>query len=670
MQHRLVAVALCAAGPLALSALSSHHPAPHRAATTARADSSSCAAPAPTDSLPIPAAVPNDNRLAAGVRSSGALRLELEVRMARWCPDGDRRPAPIDIAAFAAAGGAPRIPGPLIRVRAGTRITVRLRNRLATRSIIVHGLRTHPAAAGDTIRVAAGAVRSVTFDAGAPGTYYYWGALADSVTVDAREGIDSQLTGALIVDPATGPIAPDRVFVIGMFAFPGDSTSTPRRPTRFGAVINGLSWPYTERFDLAVGDTVHWRWINATAANHPLHLHGFFFRIDARGTEGRDTAYTPERRRSVVTERMDEGSTMTMTWGPARPGNWVLHCHIRAHAAVDWFWGLTDSARAHAHPGAEMPAGRMNDMAGLVLGIRVRPRPPMVASNAKPMVKATSAMKPLLAAIPAEPVHRIRIVIGPSAGSDTVVRIASTLEDPGWVAGRDTGSYPGPLVLLERGKPAAITVVNELPQPTVVHWHGIELESYYDGVAGWSGDSTRTTPVIAPHDSFVARMTPPRAGTFMYHAHMQSTTQVGDGLYGPIVVLGEGERWDPSSEVIWMVGGRDLRAGYALTLDGRHAPPPLLLALGHRYRVRIANISEDNTGDIALLADSVPVEWRPLAKDAARLPAAYTASRPARVRTSVGETYDFELVPRRAGELRLEVRNTGHLQAVQRVYVR
>src|SRR4029077_15816230 len=45
-----------------------------------------------------------------------------------------------------------------------------------------------------------------------------------------------------------------------------------------------------------------------------------------------------------------------------------------------------------------------------------------------------------------------------------------------------------PLVLT-RGEPAEIKVVNRLKEPTTVHWHGIELESYYDGVPGWSGTS-------------------------------------------------------------------------------------------------------------------------------------------------------------------------------------
>jgi FtsP/CotA-like multicopper oxidase with cupredoxin domain len=51
---------------------------------------------------------------------------------------------------------------------------------------------------------------------------------------------------------------------------------------------------------------------------------------------------------------------------------------------------------------------------------------------------------------------------------------------------------PGTPLVLVRGETAAITVINRLPEATTVHWHGMELESVYDGVAGWSrtGDHT------------------------------------------------------------------------------------------------------------------------------------------------------------------------------------
>src|SRR5215217_9307051 len=70
-----------------------------------------------------------------------------------------------------------------------------------------------------------------------------------------------------------------------------------------------------------------------------------------------------------------------------------------------------------------------------------------------------------------------------------------------------------PTLLLKRGEPVSITVVNELPEATAVHWHGIELESYFDGVADYSGHARHVAKAIAPGDSFVARFTPPRSGT-------------------------------------------------------------------------------------------------------------------------------------------------------------
>jgi FtsP/CotA-like multicopper oxidase with cupredoxin domain len=44
----------------------------------------------------------------------------------------------------------------------------------------------------------------------------------------------------------------------------------------------------------------------------------------------------------------------------------------------------------------------------------------------------------------------------------------------------------GPPILLSQGEPVSITVHNRLPVATSVHWHGIELDSYYDGVAGFA----------------------------------------------------------------------------------------------------------------------------------------------------------------------------------------
>src|SRR5215218_9462468 len=71
----------------------------------------------------------NDNRRPAGTLRNGVLSVQLEARVASWHPDGDKAPG-ADIFSFAEAGEAAQIPGPLLRVVAGTRVTGTLRNAL------------------------------------------------------------------------------------------------------------------------------------------------------------------------------------------------------------------------------------------------------------------------------------------------------------------------------------------------------------------------------------------------------------------------------------------------------------------------------------------------------------------------------------------------------------
>ena len=97
----------------------------------------------------------------------------------------------------------------------------------------------------------------------------------------------------------------------------------------------------------------------------------------------------------------------------------------------------------------------------------------------------------------------------------------------------DSIRIPGSPLILTKGEPVRITVHNRLTIPISVHWHGIELDSYFDGVGGFSGAGKRIAPMIAPRDSFVVRFTPPRAGTYMYHVHGERGEELASGLYAP-----------------------------------------------------------------------------------------------------------------------------------------
>lgn len=92
------------------------------------------------------------------------------------------------------------------------------------------------------------------------------------------------------------------------------------------------------------------------------------------------------------------------------------------------------------------------------------------------------------------------------------------------------GSAPGPEIRLPRGARLERRLVNDLPQSTSVHWHGIRIDNAMDGVPGL------TQEAVAPGGAFDYAFRLPDAGTYWYHSHNRSTEQVARGLYGPLIV--------------------------------------------------------------------------------------------------------------------------------------
>lgn len=576
----------------------------------------------------LPAVQSNDNRTPAGTLHGDTLVLHLAVQMAIWHPESDTGPS-VEVAAFSEAGKAPTIPAPLIRVRPGTVIVATVRNALTDSTIAVHGLVTRPATQDDSLFLRPGDSATVRFLAGAPGTYLYTAVLGkrDYTLFNLHER--EQLGGAFVVD-SPGGAPPDRVMVINIWSDPIDSNNS-----RNALTINGRSWPYDERISATMGDTVRWRVINASNREHPMHLHGFYYQVAARGGMLRDTAYVPDDRRMVVTESMLRFTTMTMSYVPNRPGNWLFHCHIGFHVVPQ---------TARLDPVAAGNHDRMSDdprrhMAGLVVGIAVRPSPEW---------RKPARIQP----------RQMRLFIDEGTPRGRAKRALGFVLQRGPASpAPDSVELPGSVLVLTRGQPTDIVVVNRLRESAAIHWHGIELESWSDGVAGWSGeDSTHTAPSIQPGDSFVARLTLRRAGTFIYHTHMNDIEQLTAGLYGAIVVLEPGQRFDPETDHLFVGGwdGPDPLHPHRV-LNGDSLPPPLVVRAGVTHRMRFITIGAAGPFPYSLLHDSTPVTWRALAKDGAELPPSQRTMRPAAMQyVDVGETYDFEWRPD-PGEYELRV---------------
>jgi FtsP/CotA-like multicopper oxidase with cupredoxin domain len=219
----------------------------------------------------------------------------------------------------------------------------------------------------------------------------------------------------------------------------------------------------------------------------------------------------------------------------------------------------------------------------------------------------------------------------------------------------DSITTPGAPIILTRGQLARITVVNHLPDTTAVHWHGMELESYYDGIAGMSGTPGRLAPAIAPGDSFVAEMRPPRAGTFIYHTHIRDIRQLSLGMYRALLVLLPGERYDPATDHVVFLSLGGIGDSAQLLVNGAADPRPIVLRAGIPQRLRFIAMLPAGKGEVRLVRGSSLERWRPVGKDGAEVPAPRAVVGPARVAISVGETYDFAYTPPAPGMLRLEI---------------
>lgn len=114
---------------------------------------------------------------------------------------------------------------------------------------------------------------------------------------------------------------------------------------------------------------------------------------------------------------------------------------------------------------------------------------------------------------------------------------------------------PGQTLRVTAGETLALTLVNQLPQPTTLHWHGIRLRNDMDGVPGI------TQPAIKTGEAFDYRFTAVNPGTYWVHPH--TGVQLDRGLYAPLIVEDPKEplKYDKEWIVVlddWLdgVGGR------------------------------------------------------------------------------------------------------------------
>ena len=593
----------------------------------------------------LPAVAANDNTVAGGKLERGVLRLSLVARRGLFYPDGPGTLG-LPIEAFGEVGKPLQIPGPFLHVPVGTRIDATIRNEL-DHELTVRGLATSAERLTSFVQIRAHATRRISFVVDRAGAYGYYGS-DNGEPIDARIFADAELSGAIVVEASKAPSL-DHVFVLGLYAPVKMKDGSPNFMYLL-ETINGRSFPATERLTYERGHHVRWAVFNASSMNHPMHLHGFYYRLDSPDSYDQ------------VTHAFFPGEAEELSWTADRAGSWMFHCHIDDH--ITRHAPLRDMLAGKADPSLTISKRfhlANEPMGGMVIALRVLPRhgDRTAAETGSPrrLGLTIEAHDQLHEPYPDLPKDTLLLTDGPQ-----------TIESRGNL---------GPPIVLTRGQPVAIAVTNRTREQTSVHWHGIALrDSYFDGGSGMGMPmpGERISPPIDPGATFVARFTPPDAGTFMYHAHMDDGWQLAEGADGLLIVMPPGEVFDPTTDHMVMISESYEKAGAPLVaIGGSLTPEPISMMVGVPQRLRFAELSLSGENLVISLLDASHVlRWTPIAKDGRDLPIRLQREADATQALTIGETRDFRFTPQHPGTLTLgvyDLDNNGMLVGTQRIDV-
>ena len=226
------------------------------------------------------------------------------------------------------------------------------------------------------------------------------------------------------------------------------------------------------------------------------------------------------------------------------------------------------------------------------------------------------------------------------------------------IGGRDAWTYdgtvPGPELRVRQGDRLRVTLVNRLPASTTIHWHGVPgLPDAEDGVAGI------TQQAVAPGHSMTYEFVAAAAGTYWYHSHQDTGSQLARGLFGALVVEPAA---GPNEERDYAVVLHESAAGIAANGAAELRVPA---RPGERVRLRVVDAIAPGMDGSPEAPALLGAPYRVVALDGRDLDQPQLIG-PQRVQVGMGQRADLVFTMPAAGAVRLvDTEPQGHSSGVQ-----
>ena len=315
-----------------------------------------------------------------------------------------------------------------------------------------------------------------------------------------------------------------------------------------------------------------------------------------------------------------------------KPGTYTFYCSIPGHREVGMQGTITvgdgkAGAATQGSPSSQASpasAAGMADMPGMISHATTMQAEQKGLQEMTPTIQGDYKVFNLTAGV-------VQWEVLPEVKDEKTGKVTSpAVKDEAWVY---NGQMPGPVIHVKEGDKVKVNFKNDLPEPSVIHFHGPTLPNQMDGVADV------TQPPVKPGDSFTYEFVAQPAGTYVYHTHHNTATQEPKGLYGVLIIdpkpgsaeaIRDAQYQRDYIQVVSEFGGYFMVNGHSFP-----ATDVLEAKVGEKVRIRLINLGQTihpmhlhGYHFKVVGTDGYPVKGEPLEKDT--------------IPIAPGERYDLE----------------------------